>query len=161
MPFKMFTETGSKNKEFISITSNKTFGLSRNFLNTHHINTNHKVVLYYDAEEKKIAFYFSMFEKKNGLNIRIPLPRYGGTIVAKSFFDLQKIDVSIYGGRYDDIEEIQPSVLGADDVGGDAFVIQLKENPVAKVKDKASGNQVTNPWEDINDKPIDLSEIPF
>lgn len=153
MPFKMFTETGSRNKEFISITSNKTFGLSRNFLDAHKIGPHHKAVLYYDEEEKKIALYFSMFETKNGFNIRVPDPRYGGTIVAKSFFDLQKIDINVYSGRYDQIEKIRPSLLGANDIAGDAFVITLKEKSV-------SDNSASTPWAD-DDKPIDLSEIPF
>lgn len=144
MAFREFTETGSRKKEFISITSNKTFGLSRNFLDAYNITDYHKAVIYYDADDKKIALYFTMFEAKNGINVRIPDPRYGGTIVAKSFFDLQKIDTEIYGGRYDDIEKIPPETLGASSIG-DAFVITLKRKPI----------------ENIDDKPIDLSEIPF
>ncbi|RYF28918.1 MAG: hypothetical protein EOO17_03460 [Chloroflexi bacterium] len=151
----MFTETGSRNKEFISITSNKTFGLSRNFLDANKIGQHHKAVLYYDSEEKKVAFYFSMFETKNGLTIRVPDPRYGGTIVAKSFFDLNKIDTAIYGGRYDDVEEIDPGLLGASDIGGEAFVITLKAKEVA-VKEA----EPKDPWMN-DDGTVDLSQIPF
>lgn len=147
MGFREFTETGSRKKEFISITSNKTFGLSRNFLDAYRIAEYHKATIYYDSDEKKIALYFTPFDVKNGINVRIPDPRYGGTIVAKSFFDLEKIDTSIYGGRYDNIEKIDPSELGASPAG-DAFVFTLKRKPVQEI-------------EDIDDRPIDLSEIPF
>lgn len=145
MGFKEFTETGSRNKEFISITENKTFGLSRNFLNTYHINTYHKAVIYYDAEAKKIALYFSVFDPKNGMAVRIPDPRYGGTIIAKSFFDTEKIDTKIYGGRYENIEQVRLHDLGISGIG-EAFVITLKEKPL---------------FDDIDDRPIKLSEIPF
>lgn len=150
----MFTEVGSRNKEFISITPNKTFGLSRHFLQSHNITANHNVVLYYDAEEKKIAFYFSMFKPKNGISVRIPDPRYGATIVSKSFFDLQQIDVDLYSGRYDEIDSIKPSLLGADDIAGDAFVITLKAKKDL-TKDKTS---IETREDNEND---DLSYTPF
>lgn len=153
MGFVMFTEAGSRNKEFISITSNKTFGLSRNFLQSHNITANHKVVLYYDVEEKKIAFYFSMFETKNGISVRVPDSRYGATIVSKSFFDLQKIDADMYSGRYDEIEQIKPSLLGADDIAGDAFVITLKAK---KNLNKDTVSIVTE-----ENKDVDQFYIPF
>jgi len=144
MPFQEFTQIGSRNKEFISITENKTFGLSRNFLNTYHINSYHKAIIFYDADEKKIAINFSVFDPKNGLSVRVPDSRYGGTIVAKSFFDAMKIDTKLYAGRYDAFEEVSLRKLGIDGLGN-AFVITLKEKEL-EIED---------------DKPIDLSQIPF
>ncbi|MDB5186880.1 MAG: hypothetical protein JWM07_352 [Candidatus Saccharibacteria bacterium] len=149
MAFKVFTDIGSRSKEFISITENKTFGLSRAFLDAHHIGTSHKAVILYDSETKRIALHFSLLEPRHGVAIRIPDARYGGTIVAKSFFDVERIDTKIYGGRYDKYDKVPLRELGVTNVG-DAFVITLRERAPEPVTE-----------EEDDDSSFDFSKIPF
>lgn len=157
MAFEIFEETRLRTKEYISVTDNKTFGLPRTFLNNQNVTSEHKAVILYDAEENKIALTFTLNDPRFGLAVRIPNEKQGGMVVARSFFDAKKIDPRVYSGRYN-FEKVDLSSLGIDKEGH-AYVITLveKEQPVATVT--ASTNEV-NPW-DLDDKPIDLSEIPF
>jgi hypothetical protein len=148
MPFKVFTDIGTRTKEFISITENKTFGLPRAFLDANNITSEHKAVLLYDADAKKIAIHFSLEETKYGISVRIPNIKHGGSIVAKNFFDIEKVDPYLYAGRYDNYEIVELRDIGINR-DGKAFVITLKERQV----EESEGT--------YDDEPIDLSSIPF
>jgi hypothetical protein len=161
MSFEVFEDTRSRTREFISVTDNKTFGLPRTFLANQGITSKHKAVILYDADEMKIALHFTLSDPKFGLTVRIPHETQGGMIFAKSFFDLKRIDVKKYSQRYD-FEKVHLQDIGVDknDI---AYVIQLKENKRSETK--SDGRSWYQPEdviiEDIDDKPIDLSEIPF
>lgn len=147
MAFKVFTDIGTRTKEFISITENKTFGLPRAFLDAHKLTSEHKAVLLYDSEEKKIALHFSLEDTKYGIALRIPNDKHGGAVVAKNFFDIEKVDSVLYAGRYDDYEIVELRDIGVNR-DGKAFVITLKER---QLKDE----------EELYDGSVDLSHIPF
>lgn len=127
MAFEIFKETGSRNKEFISITENKAFGLSRAFLNKHNITKNHKAVILYDPEKKQIALHFSQNNPKFGFTVRFTNPKHGAIVIARSFFDLKSIDLKKYARRYSDFETLKLTDLGLNQEG-EAYVITLKEN---------------------------------
>lgn len=154
MAFEVFQETGTRNKEFISVTENKTFGLSRAFVNKQGITKNHKAVILYDKEQNKIGLHFSDSDPKIGLTVRMSHPKHGAIIGARSFFDLKNIDTRKYARRYDDFEKNKLRDLGIDK-DGYAYVIALKpKSPsISPVEDIVI--------EDIDDEPINLDDIPF
>jgi hypothetical protein len=159
MAFEVFTETRARTKEYISVTENFTFGLPRTFIDKQQITTDHKAVILYDADEKKIAIHFTLAAPKFGLAVRIPNDTQGGMVVAKSFFELKNIDPKNYGGRYYDFEIIPLQELGHNK-DGHAYVIQLKEKSQSKqpVIDENTQEIVD---EQIKDEPINLDDIPF
>jgi hypothetical protein len=158
MAFEIFMETGTRTKEFISITETKAFGLSRAFLDKHSITANHKAVLFYDPDTKKVALHFSENNPKFGFSVRVSNEKHGATIIARSFFDLKSIDSKRYAGRYSDFEVVQLPDIGQDKEGV-AYVITLKEKPVAVPKTEVEDDYVE--VEDVSKEPINLDDIPF
>jgi len=144
MAFEIFRETGTRTREFISITETKTFGLSRAFLDKHNITSEHKAVIFYDSVAHKIALHFSLNNPKFGFSVRIANKKHGAIIIARSFFDLKNIDTKKFAGRYSDFE-----IVTLEDIGqhkpGEAYVITLKESVL----------------DNISDEPINLADIPF
>ncbi len=160
MAFELFQETGTRTKEFISITETKAFGLSRAFLDKHKITSTFKAVLLFDPETNKIALHFSENNPKFGFSVRISNPKHGATIIARSFFDLKGIDAKKYAGRYSDFETVKLTDIGQSKEG-DAFVIVLKENS----QNFSNGSSTPEPQtvvEIIDDgEPVNLDDIPF
>jgi hypothetical protein len=162
MAFEIFRETGTRTKEFISVTETKAFGLSRAFLDKHGISSDHKAVIIYDPDTNRVALHFSKNDPKFGFAIRVPNEKHGATIMAKSFFDLKGIDAKRYAGRYSDLEKLHLSDIGITDKHGDVYVIALKERD--DELEPKSNNTVSNDdivIEDIGDEPINLDDIPF
>lgn len=159
MAFEIFRETGTRTREFISVTETKAFGLSRAFLDKHNITGDHKAVIFYDSGAGKIALHFSTNNPKFGFSVRIANPKHGATIIARSFFDLKGIDARKFSGRYSDFEVVKLSDIGQDK-DGEAFVITLKEQihePEPEPAPPADDVVI----EDIGDEPINLDDIPF
>lgn len=128
MAFEVFKETGTRTREFISITETKTFGVPRAFLDKHGITAQHKAVILYDTDENKVALHFSTKDTKIAFAVRITGEKQGAIIAARSFFDVKGIDVKKYAGRYE-FEKKSLSELGVNSPG-EAFVITLKEKPI-------------------------------
>ena len=156
MAFEVFEDTRLRTKEFISITDNKTFGLPRTFLNSQGISSEHKAVILYDADEKKIALSFTLNDPKFGLAVRIPNEKQGGMVVARSFFDAKNIDPRMYSGRYD-FEKVPLASIGVEKEGF-AYVITLAEKSAPEAP--SNTDLASSPWE-FDDTPIKLNEIPF
>lgn len=160
MAFEIFKETGTRTKEFISVTERKSFGLSRAFLDKHEITAEHKAVIFYDPESKKVALHFSLNNPKFGFAVRIANPKHGATIVAKSFFEIKAIDAKLYAGRYSDIDVLSLTEIGQDQPGK-AFVLALKER-LDEADPWNAGGSTTEVVDDLfGDKPINLDDIPF
>lgn len=156
MAFEVFTETGVRSKEFISVTENKGFGLSRAFIDRYKITKEHKAVIIYDPESLQVALHFSLQQPKFGLAVRISNPKHGGIVMARSFFDKKSIDSRLYAGQYDDFKKVSLASLGQSKEG-EAFLVQLKE------KETKPSTTQTEPSNDffIDDEPIKLEDIPF
>ncbi|HVI69634.1 MAG TPA: hypothetical protein VM581_04200 [Magnetospirillaceae bacterium] len=150
MAFEVFKEIGIRQQEFISITETKSFGLSRPFIDKYKITKDHKAVILYDPETKRVALHFSTNGPKFGLAVRIPNAKHGATIVARSFFDTKGIDARRYSGRYDEFSILSLNELGVDKEGV-AYVLQLREN-----KSIIKSESVMP-----DDAPINLADIPF
>lgn len=161
MAFEIFKETGTRTREFISVTETKAFGLSRAFLDKHGITRDHKAVVFYDADTNKVALHFSENNPKFGFAVRIANEKHGATIMAKSFFDLKNLDSKWYAGRYGEFEKMKLADIGITDKPGDVFVITLKER--APEPEPTNDPDTTRDVvvEDIGDEPINLDDIPF
>lgn len=157
MSFEVFTETGTRNKEFISITENKTFGLSRAFVEQHKITKEHKAVLLYDPETNQVGLHFSLEDPKIGFSVRIPNERHGASVIARSFFELKAIDAKVFAGRYDDFHKTTLKELGLNK-NGEAFVLTLKKKSLPEESIDSTLNSVALK---LDDTPINMDDIPF
>lgn len=126
MAFEVFKQVGSSSKVYISISTTKTFGFPRTFLDKYGVTSDHKVVILYDKEAHSVALHFTTDEVKYGLKVQIPNKKHGGSINARSFFELKNIDAKKYAGRYEDFKQVPLSDIGIS-APGTAFVIRLKE----------------------------------
>lgn len=156
MAFEIFKEVGARTREYISITENKVFGLPRPFINKQGITNDHKAVLLYDEEAKKIALCFTTQAVKYGIKVRIPNSTQGGIVAAGSFFDLKGIDVTKYARRYDfDKQPLRELGIDSD---GEAYVITLTE----QVKPAEKSDVITEqPVIDESEELINIDDIPF
>jgi hypothetical protein len=158
--FEIFTETGSRTKEFISVTETKAFGLSRAFLDKHKITGDHKAVILYDVDTHQVALSFTLKNPKFGFSVRISNEKHGATIIARSFFDLKNIDAVKYAGRYDDFKVVPLIELGISSEDS-AYVIDLKERETVKKGEPGPARVDNVVVEGIGDEPINLDDIPF
>ena len=158
MAFEIFKETGTRTKEFISVTETKAFGLSRAFLDRHNITSDHKAVIFYDPDTNSVALHFSENDPKFGFAVRISNEKHGATIIAKSFFELKGVDAKRYAGRYNEFEKLQLTDIGITDKQGDVYVVALKEREIEPQSVVSNDDVVI---EDIDDRPINLDDIPF
>lgn len=126
MAFEVFKQVGSSSKVYISISTTKTFGFPRTFLDKYGVTSDHKVVILYDKEAHSVALHFTTDDVKYGLKVQIPNKKHGGSINARSFFELKNIDAKKYAGRYEDFKQVPLSDIGIS-APGTAFVIRLQE----------------------------------
>jgi adenosine/AMP kinase len=126
MAFEVFKQVGASSKVYISISTSKTFGFPRTFLDKYGISSDHKVVILYDKSDNVIALHFTTDDVKYGLKVQIPNKKHGGAINAKSFFELKGIDAHKYAGRYEDFKQVPLSDIGIS-AAGTAFIIKLRE----------------------------------
>jgi hypothetical protein len=127
MAFAVFKQIGSSSKVYISVSTSKSFGFPRTFLDKYGITKEHKVVIMYDDETKRVALHFTTEDVNYGLKVQVPNEKHGGMINARSFFDIKDIDVVKYAGRYEDFTIAPMSDLGIS-APGSAFLFELKEN---------------------------------
>lgn len=126
MSFEVFKQVGVNTKIYISVASSKSFGFPRTFLDKYGITDDHKVVILYDEPTKRVALHFTTESVRYGLKIQVPNKKHGGSINAKSFFDVKGIDASEYAGRYDKFDNVPLSDLGVS-APGSAFVFTLEK----------------------------------
>jgi hypothetical protein len=161
MAFEIFTETGTRTKEFISVTETKAFGLSRAFLDKYKVTGDHKAVILFDADVGKIALHFSTNNPKFGFAVRVSNAKHGATIIAKSFFELKGIDSRRYAGRYSDFDVVSLADLGQEKEG-EAFVITLKADSKPRpTPEPVRAAPATIIDELYDDEPINPDDIPF
>lgn len=122
------SSTRTRTKKYISITKSKTFGLPRPFIDGHGISENDKAVILFNTNSKEIALRFSKRNPDFGYSIRFGKDSaHGAMIVAKKFFEDNRINVEKYFGHYDDYREVPMSDLGFSNHEGIAFVFKLRE----------------------------------
>ena len=155
MAFEIFTEKGTRTKEYISITDNKSFGLPRPFIDNQQITNKHSAILLFDTDTLQIGIHFTLSDSKIGIPVRIPNDKQGGTIAARAFFDLKKISPVLYSGRYDDFKKMNLRDLGIDR-DGVAYVFELREKEKQIDITTESDDNI-----DEGDEPVNLDAIPF
>ena len=134
MAFEVFKQVGSSSKIYISISTSKTFGFPRTFLDKYGITSDHKVVILYDKDAHSVALHFTTDEVKYGLKVQVPNKQHGGSINARSFFELKGIDAKKYAGRYENFKQVPLSDIGIS-APGTAFVIKLHKIKEANSSD--------------------------
>lgn len=124
MGWQKFTDTNQRHVDKITVTRTNTFGFPSEFHNNNGISAFKYVVLWYDPDRKTVGFQFTNdeAEKHKYTIIRDKERKYGGSIIATSFFRTNHLNSKLYQGRYDWVKEQHP-------VAGDLFVITLEENP--------------------------------
>ena len=100
------------------------FGFPTEFHSNNKIGQYKYVVLWYDPEKRNVGFQFtsSEEEKHKYTIIRDKDRKYGGSIIATSFFKTNHLNSKMYKGHYAWVNEVHPTA-------GKLFVITLVENP--------------------------------
>lgn len=129
MAFEVFQAAGTRHKSFISVTENKTFGLSRAFIDKHGVKKEHRAVVLYDPEANQVALHFTLNNPSFSYGVQIGNERHGAIIAARNFFDIKGLDAKLYAGRYDDYQELDLRSLGLDK-DGKAYVLTLRRSSV-------------------------------
>lgn len=124
MAWQKFEDTNLRHVDKITITGANTFGFPTEFHNNNNIGSYKYVVLWYDPERRSVGFQFtnSAEEKHKYTIIRDKERKYGGSVIATSFFKTNHLNSKLYQGRYDWDKELHPAA-------GQLFVITLVENP--------------------------------
>jgi len=124
--FIKFESRNIKTEDRITITRSQSIGLPTKFYADNLIKDFNYAVLFYDSENNAIGIQFTNDEnEKNRFSI-MKSDKYGGSIVARSFFKINNIDTQKYHARYNWKKIDQGGV-------GQLFVIEL-DNPKMESK---------------------------
>jgi len=119
--FVKFEARNTKTEDRITITKSQSIGLPSKFYNDNSIKKYKYAVLYYDKDIKAIGIQFTInADEKHGFSIS-KSGKYGGSIIARSFFKINSIDTGHYHGRYNWNKKKQNEI-------GELYVIEL-DNP--------------------------------
>jgi hypothetical protein len=160
MSFQIFQAAGTRNRPFISVTENKTFGLSRAFLDKHNITKDHKAVILFDPDTNQVALHFSRLNPSFGYSIQMSNKRHGAIIAARSFFESRIPQSKKYASRYEDYKISSLKSLGLQNTGV-AYVIELKEKAVQTPPIDESKVVEDVAVEDVGDETVDLDDLPW
>ena len=98
--FVKFESRNTKTEDRITVTKSQSIGLPTKFYNDNMINQYKFAVLFYDKEENAIGIQFTNDDnEKNSFSI-IKSDKYGGSIVARSYFKANNIDTVKYHNRF-------------------------------------------------------------
>lgn len=123
MPFIKFTQQGKRDSNFISLTASKSFGFGGDFLKQNKLEDKNYVELYFDPEEKKIGFKFTVEKNDdNAFKLMKSDVSDSKSTVARSFFTtyLKDIDLTRFEPRY------HPETVNEPE-HGTLFVVKLKD----------------------------------
>jgi hypothetical protein len=119
--FKKFEGVHKRLENRITITKSSSIGLPSKFYTDNEIDKFKFAVLFWDENQKAIGIHFSNKEDEKDKFTIVHNEKYGGQLLAKSFFKSLNIDPKIYRGRYDfELKEIEGI--------GKVYIVILKEN---------------------------------
>jgi hypothetical protein len=98
--FVKFENTGGKYETRISITASRSIGFPTKFYKDNNINRYKYVILFYDEEKKAVGIKFTRDEDEPHKYTIIKGEKYGGSVVATSFFKKYNIDATKFKGKY-------------------------------------------------------------
>jgi hypothetical protein len=110
--------------EFISVTRDETFGVSKGFYQKYGIGRWSYVTIYFDADRKRIAFRFTSDRGAGSFTLKKPTTRMFSIIRAHGFFGKYDINVERHARKYK-VQRHPSRALGIDE-DDDSFVIQLR-----------------------------------
>jgi hypothetical protein len=119
--FKKFEHVKQRQEKRITVTKSNSIGFPTQFYVDNKIKDYKYVELFWDADKNAIGVYFTNDESEENKFRIIHSEKYGGHILARSFFRGENIDPKVYRGRYNyEITDIPGK--------GKAYAITLKEN---------------------------------
>jgi hypothetical protein len=104
----------------ITVTKSSSIGLPSKFYDDNDIKNYKFAILFWDKENNVIGIHFSNEESEKDKFKIVHNKKYGGQILAKSFFKSLNIDSEKFRGRYD-------YELKSYDGIGKVYIINLKE----------------------------------
>lgn len=128
--FEKFSSTGGKYETRISLTASRSFGFPMKFYVENGIGKYKYVVLFYDREKKAVGLKFTSDEEEPHKYSIIKSDKYGGSIVATSFFKKYDLDPKKYKRKYE-WEKVKTDF-------GTLFVIELNEGQKSPASEKIS-----------------------
>ncbi len=117
--FTKFEGRNARLEDRITITKSNSIGFPTRFCEKNNIKSYKYVVLFWDKKNQAIGLHFINDElEKNKFSITFS-DRYGGNIVARSFFRAHGLDPQKYHGKYDWKKENVDGI-------GEIYVVDLK-----------------------------------
>ncbi|PIU26118.1 MAG: hypothetical protein COW32_08840 [Candidatus Aquicultor secundus] len=122
--FKKFEGRNARLESRITITKSNSIGFPTKFYVDNKIKDYKYVILFWDEQNQAIGVHFTNDEEnrheKDRFSVIHSNKNYGGSVVTRSFFKANNIDLEKYHGKYDwkivDLEDY-----------GHLYVIELKE----------------------------------
>lgn len=126
--FKLHEREVKRYIDAISLTKSNQIGFPTSMFNEHHIERFDCAYLYWNAESSEIGVEFSNETNDKRTFKVIRSKNYGGYLSVSSFLMANKIDPSLYAGRYD-YRVVKMRDLGADKDGA-MFIFKIKRADV-------------------------------
>lgn len=125
--FSKFNSFNSRSSDdSISITRSYSLGLSSSFCENNDVNKFKYAVLYYDKDRKSIGIRFTKSESEpSKFTISRKDTGFGQSIIARSFFKKNQVDVNKYNRKYS-VKKVSLRKAGIDEPGS-LFVVDLQE----------------------------------
>ena len=98
--FEQFKGTNQKTENKITVTSSNSFGLPSGFFKKNFIDKFRYASLYYDKDNKAVGLHFHNNDNEEHKFSIVKSGKYGGSIVATSFFKINGISPKKYKGKY-------------------------------------------------------------
>jgi len=117
--FEQFKDFKGKFKSTISLGIGGSFGFSSGFMERHKLNNCHYIKIFYDKDNKVVAFQF--FENETEGAVKFRNRGKGAIFKSSAFLSKYNIDEKEYFGKYEP-EEINNETLGK------MYIIKIKSN---------------------------------
>ena len=126
--FQKFEKTNARQENRITITKSNSFGFPTKFYQENNIRNYKYVVLFFDPSEQAIGIQFTNSEEERHKFSILKSKKFGGGIVATSFFKTYNLDPKKLHGRYLWKKENVDAV-------GELYIVELKNlQPSAKTE---------------------------
>lgn len=124
--FEKFEGRNHRLEDRITVTKSNSIGFPQKFYEDNGIKNKKYVVLYWDKANKAIGIHFVKdTEEKSKFSILHSKKGYGGSVVVRSFFKSNNINLTDYAGRYE-FKKVRVDGVG------ELYVIELKSKQERK-----------------------------
>lgn len=132
--FNKFTDVGKRFEDKISVTRNRAIGLPTQFYKQNNVGDYKYGVLFYDEMKNAIGIKFTNDDNEEGKISINHSGKYGGHLLAQSFFKANRINTKRFSGRYEYTKRELRS-LGIEE-DGYMYIIELVDNKQEEKEDE-------------------------